>query len=166
MTEVADPAATFFDEFFRLDPVTATAMGEHRFDDRWPDTTDAGRAARLAFATRWIDLLTADADAWRTPEAQADREVLLRAVEAMRFGDTELLDDRWDPLTWVYLMGSGLFPLLSREFAPLATRLGSVAGRLEGLPDLVEAAIDELVGTGDRPVSRFHTEGLYTNVRA
>jgi hypothetical protein len=158
MTEVADRVATFFDEFFRLDPVTATTMGDHRFDDRWPDGTAAGRAERLAFAGRWIDRLRADADAWATPDAEADREVLLRTLEAMRFGDTELLDDRWDPLTWVYLMGSGLFPLLSREFAPLATRLGSVAGRLEGLPGLIEAARSELIGAADRPVSRFHTE--------
>jgi hypothetical protein len=55
-------------------------------------------------------------------------------------------------------MGGGLFPLLAREFASLAVRLASVAGRLEGLPAVVDAARVALVGLPDRPVSRFHTE--------
>jgi uncharacterized protein (DUF885 family) len=56
-------------------------------------------------------------------------------------------------------MGAGIFPLLSREFAPLAERLTSIAGRLERLPAVVDAARASLVGTPDgRPVARFHTE--------
>ena len=49
-----DLSAAFFDEYFRLDPVSATGIGDHRFDDRWPDLSSAGRAARIAFAERWI----------------------------------------------------------------------------------------------------------------
>ena len=153
-----DLSAAFFDEYFRLDPVSATGIGDHRFDDRWPDLTSAGRAARIAFAERWIATLEGHAPGDLTADERADREVLLRTLEAIRFQDTELLDERWDPLTWVYILGAGIFPLLSREFAPLADRLASVAGRLEGLPATVEAARDELVGAGERPVSRFHTE--------
>jgi uncharacterized protein (DUF885 family) len=58
----------------------------------------------------------------------------------------------------VYLMGGGLFPLLAREFAPLADRLTSVAGRLEGMPSVVDAARASLIGVAGRPVSRFHAE--------
>jgi uncharacterized protein (DUF885 family) len=158
MSAFGDLVATFFDEYFRLDPLSATGVGDHRFDDRWPDVTSAGRAARLAFAERWIDRLRGDAPAVLSVDEEADREVLLRTLEARRFQDTELLDERWDPLAWVYFLGAGIFPLLSREFAPLATRLASVAGRLEALSTVVEAARDELVGTAGRPVSRFHTE--------
>ena len=52
----------------------------------------------------------------------------------MRFADDVLREDAWNPLAWVYLLGGGLFGLLSRDFAPLADRLASVAGRLEGIP--------------------------------
>ena len=58
----------------------------------------------------------------------------------MRFAETELRQEAWDPLEWVYLLGGGIFPLLAREFAPLAERLATVAGRLEGIPAVVEAA--------------------------
>ena len=79
-------------------------------------------------------------------------------LDSIRFAETELREEAWDPLEWVYLLGGGIFPLLAREFAPLAERLASVAGRLEGIPAVVEAARSEIVGRPGRPVSRFHTE--------
>jgi Bacterial protein of unknown function (DUF885) len=158
VTALSDRVAVFFDEYLRLDPVSATTIGDHRFDDRWPDMTDAGRAERVAFVDRWIRELRALDPAALTLDDAADRDVLLGELEAGRFRDTELLEERWDPLSWIYLLGGGLFPLLSREFAPLADRLTSAAGRLEGLEALLDAARGQLVGTGDRPVARFHAE--------
>ena len=72
----------------------------------------------------------------------------------MRFAETELRDERWDPLTWVYLLGDGLFPLLAREFAPLADRLASVAGGSRGCRPCSTAPATTLVGTGRRPAGR------------
>ena len=69
-----------------------------------------------------------------------DRDLLIGELEASRFAETELREDTWNPLDWVYLAGEGLFTLLAREFAPLADRLTSTAGRLEGLPAVFEAA--------------------------
>ena len=68
-----------------------------------------------------------------------------------------LREDAWDPLSWVYLIGAGLHPLLAREFAPLAERLLSVAGRLEGIPTILDDA-RATIGTAPRPVSRLHAE--------
>ena len=87
-----------------------------------------------------------------------DRDLVIGELEASRFAETELREDTWNPLAWVYLVGDGLFTLNAREFAPLADRLGSTAGRLEGLPALLEAATDALIGTADRPVGTFQTE--------
>jgi uncharacterized protein (DUF885 family) len=158
VTAFADSVASFFDEYFRLDPATASAIGDHRFDDRWPDMTDAGRAERLAFCARWTTELRAIDPTGLIPDDAADRDVLLAELDAARFRETELLEERWDPLSWVYLLGGGLFPLLVREFAPLAVRLASVAGRLEGMPSLLDAAREQLVGIAGRPVSRLHAE--------
>ena len=43
----------FLDEFFRLHPLHATAVGMHAHDAEWPDLTEPGRRARLAFVDRW-----------------------------------------------------------------------------------------------------------------
>ena len=73
-------------------------------------------------------------------DAAIDRDLIVQQLEADRFADTELREETWDPLAWVYLLGEGLFPLIARDFAPLADRLASVAGRLEGMPAVLEAA--------------------------
>jgi uncharacterized protein (DUF885 family) len=148
----------FLAEFFRLHPVHATAAGMHEHDAGWPDLGAAGRQARLAFVDRWEAELRAFPDADLTVDQRVDRDLLLMELDGIRFAETELRQEAWDPLEWVYILGGGIFPLLAREFAPLADRLASVAGRLEGIPAVVEAAREELVGLPGRPVSAFHTE--------
>jgi uncharacterized protein (DUF885 family) len=155
----ADQTSTFFTEFFTLNPLSATAAGMHDHDAEWPDLTETGRLARLAFARRWADVFEAIPAAELSRDEAVDRRLLGLVLDEMRFEDDELRQLAWDPLEWVYLMGAGIFPLVAREFAPLAERLVSIAGRLEGLPALVDAARASLVGTPDgRPVSRFHAE--------
>ena len=159
MSDFSETFTPFLDAFLEMEPIAATAVGDHRFDGRWPDVSEAGHEARLAFIDRWeaafreLDPTTLSAD------ERIDRDLVLGELEAMRFGETELREERWDPLVWVYLLGEGLFPLLAREFAPLADRLGSVASRLESMRDLTDAAKETLVGAGPgRPVGRLQTE--------
>ncbi len=158
MTEPSAVFAAFFREYFALDPINASDAGDHTHDDRWPEMGESGRLARIAFADRWTARLRALPADELTLADRVDRDVLLGQLAAMRFGDTELREDAWDPLEWVQFVGSGLFLLLAREFAPLETRLASVAARLEGLPMVLGAARETLVGANGRPVSRLHTE--------
>jgi hypothetical protein len=150
--------ARFLDELFELEPDVATRVGDHRFDDRWPDAGEAGRQARLAFADRWEAELRGLDDAALTADERIDRDLVLGELAELRFGAATLREDAWNPLHWVYLLGGGLFPLLAREFAPLHVRLASVAGRLEGLPAVVEAAREVLGSHPSRPVAAFMAE--------
>ena len=93
-----------------------------------------------------------------TGDEAIDRDLLIGELEASRFAETELREDAWNPLAWIYLIGDGLFTLQAREFAPLADRLTSTAARLEGLPAVITAARETLVGHAGRPVGRFQTE--------
>jgi len=157
MTTPYDTAFTrFLDEYVERYPVNATAVGDHRFDATWPDASEAGRQDRLAFIDRWHDELSALTGL--SPAEAVDRDLLLGELDASRFAETELREDTWNPLDWVYLVGEGLFGLLSREFAPLADRLASVAGRLEAMPALLDGAQAALVGLPGRPVARLHAE--------
>ena len=151
--------ATFFDEYVALHPTAATSFGDHRHDDRWPDVTEAGRKARLALADRWLAEFRALPVGGLSADDAVDRDLLLMELEGERFAETELRDESWDAMTWVYLLGDGIFNLIARDFAPLADRLASVAGRLEGLPAVLDGAKGALEGPGDgRPVGRFQTE--------
>ncbi len=148
----------FLTEFFRLHPLSATSVGFHAHDADWPDLTESGRSERLAFVERWTAELGAFVPDDLTRDERIDRDLILLELDGIRFAEIELRQETWDPLEWVYLLGGGVFPLLAREFAPLADRLTSVAGRLEGIPRVVDAAQASLVGSPDRPVARFHTE--------
>ncbi|MCR6645986.1 MAG: DUF885 domain-containing protein [Terricaulis sp.] len=45
-------AARWLDRSMRFSPVSATGIGDHRFDDRVDDVSPAGRAASLRFYAR------------------------------------------------------------------------------------------------------------------
>ena len=158
MSQFGGRVDAFLDEFFHLYPVSATAMGMHALDGEWPDLTAAGRAARVAFTDRWELDLRSLADGDLTPDERIDRDLLRSEVAALRFDETELREDAWDPLGYVYLLGGGIFPLLARDFAPLATRLTSVASRLQGVRAALLGARRDLASMPGRPPSRLHTE--------
>jgi uncharacterized protein (DUF885 family) len=158
MSQFGGRVDAFLDEFFHLYPVSATAMGMHAFDGEWPDLTAAGRAARVAFADRWELELRGFADGDLAPDERIDRDLLRSEIAALRFDETELREDAWDPLGYVYLLGGGIFPLLARDFAPLATRLTSVTSRLQGVRAALLGARRDLASMPGRPPSRLHTE--------
>ncbi len=158
MSAFADRVDTFLAEFFRLHPLRATDAGAHEHDGRWPDMDEAGRLRRIAWYDRWTaELSGLDQDVLTTDE-RIDRDLVLAELAGHRFGESRLREDRWDALSWVYLLGDGLFPLLARDYAPLAERLASCAERLEGLPAVVDVAVAGLGGVDGRPASRFHAE--------
>ena len=132
MSQFGTRVDAFMGEFFRLYPVAATATGMHDYDGDWPDLSAAGRAARLAFIDRWTAELRSRADADLTPDERLDRDLLVSELAALLFDETELREEAWDPLGYVYLLGGGIFPLLARDFAPMAARLESVASRARG----------------------------------
>ena len=144
--------------YYRLDPVHATDLGFHDYDGQWPDLTDAGRAARLAYARDALARLGAVDVATLTRDEAIDHRILVGAAESMAFSEETLQEERWNPLAFVYLFGNGLFGLLARDFAPLPDRLRSATARLQAMPALVDAAKEQLAHPGERPVAQFHTE--------
>jgi len=158
VTTFSDLVPSFFADLFRANPVLATALGNHEHDHEWPDLSPAGTAARIALLDRWTQAFAALPEAELGPDESVDREIIIGELAAFRFSETVLCEEAWDPLSTVYLLGSGLHALLAREFAPLGVRLASVAGRIEGIPGLVADASARLTGLPGRPVSRLHLE--------
>jgi uncharacterized protein (DUF885 family) len=144
--------------FFAHYPTVATELGNHEHDDRWPDLTDAGRRARLDFLADTEQRVTALDPAALSRDDAIDRRILLENIAASRFFEERLREPEWNPLSYTYLFGGGLFALLAREFAPLPDRLRSAAARMRGLPAALDQARATLRAGGQRPISRFHTE--------
>jgi uncharacterized protein (DUF885 family) len=152
----AEAQDAFFAGFFSHYPIHATEAGNHEQDHRWPDLTDAGREERLA----WLAEIRASIELAEglTRDEGIDRRVLLGTIDELRFDEEELDELSWSPIVYSYLLGGGLFALLSREFAPLADRLTSAGGRMEGIPAVLDAARANLLSGRGRAVSGFHVE--------
>ena len=164
MTTFDELVHGLFADLFRASPVLATWIGSHENDGSWPDQSAAGSRALVALLDRWAGAVAALAPDALTPDEAIDRDIVLGELAAMRFAETEVRAEEWDPLAWVYLLGEGIHLLLAREFAPLGVRLASAAARIEGIPAVLAAARERLVGSGDRPVSRLHTEVALTQL--
>ncbi len=139
LAEVGDE---ILDAWFQAQPVTATSLGEHRYDAMWPDLSAAGIAADR----RRIDDSLARLDAMppKTPDEKVDHEMLRNELLRQQF--VHEVEQPWtrDPMWYAGLVGSGLEDLVSRDFAPLTERAQNVAARLERLPAFVEIAIANL----------------------
>src|SRR5438128_335556 len=148
----------FLDDFFAAQPVWATQIGFHAFDDRWPDMTEDGRLSRLAMLREHRARLERLAPGDLSRDEEIDRGMAVEAIEAMDFEDDVLREPAWDPMSYVALCGSGLFSLLAREYAPWQHRGPAFAGRLHGLVPRLDGAATALTGVGDRPVSALHAQ--------
>ncbi|MBK6696918.1 MAG: DUF885 domain-containing protein [Myxococcales bacterium] len=146
-------SARFLEQTLELRPDVATSLGDHRRDGHWPDLSEQGDAKERALYDTVSSELDGIDETRLSEEARVDFSILRTQVAFARFSQAELRPLRDNPLEWTALMGDGLDPFVSRDFAPLATRLQSLASRLNGLPTVVEQAKARL-GTP----SRVHTE--------
>ena len=133
------------DEYLALDPVSATQLGDHRFDSRLPDVSAAGRAAGKAFAERALADLAKFDRGRLSREHQVDAILLKDQLDYLLFSNDRLQDWAWNPTNYSGTAGTSLFTLQSREFAPPAERLRSAIGRLEALPTFLQQARAALV---------------------
>ena len=137
-------AERYLDEIILHSPVNATAIGDHRADDRLDEVDDAARA-RLREAYRsYRDALAAIDRGTLSRANQVDADLLSNRVDSILFSLDMLEEWAWNPLYYVNISGSSVYGLLSRDFAPLAERLDNVAARLEQLPRFLEQARSSL----------------------
>jgi len=126
-------------EKYTLDPVGATVAGIHEHDDKLPDLTADGFAARDAFVDRWIRDLEAVSAAELDPVGITDRALILADLRGQR---AVRAFERWRRQPGLYsdAVIRGAYYLLVREESPLDERLAKLAERLDGAPAALEAA--------------------------
>jgi len=118
-------------------PVDATIAGEHRFDGKWPDLSEAGEANLREFAEH---TRAAIPHGVMNPQNQIDATLLDDQLRYLLFELGELKSRDHDPVFYTDLIGEGFDPLVNRSFGTKESRLASVIGRLDGIPALVAIA--------------------------
>jgi len=145
--------ARFLGEYLERRPTAATEAGDHRFDGSWPDVSKEGEATFRAFAAARLTELEGFADADLTLQNRIDKDILRTQLKLFLFSIDELKEPENSPLFYTSMMGDGLDPLLSREFATPEERMKSLLGRLRGIPKIVAVAKARLVNP-----SQIHTD--------
>ncbi|HSM11078.1 MAG TPA: DUF885 domain-containing protein [Lysobacter sp.] len=131
-----DLAARWLDGWVQLQPVSATQIGDHRFDDRVDDLSAQGRKRALDFHRKMIAELDA-LDAAKLSRANQVDAAMLRNQVRYDLWSTETFQSwAWDPQLYSQLAGGALYTLMAREVAPLPQRLNSAAARMEQIPVL------------------------------
>ena len=147
MTETQDAARTLVDRYWEqlleLEPIIGTMVGDERHDDRLPDPSEAGRAARETFHRAALDEL-----------ALLDRDLedeglrtTLDILEAIASRELASLQHRLDRL-WAasHLWGPGglVGELASMQRADTPERLEKYVARLAATPPFYDAVLDIL----------------------
>jgi uncharacterized protein (DUF885 family) len=133
----------WFRDHLAMRPETATYFGLHDSDDQ---LSPGGRDAideEIAFYRRTIDELSAIDAGELSADRALDRDLAVHQARLAHFWLTEYR-------TWAGSsggaehIGEALFPLFTRDFAPLPERLESIAARLEKAPELLRQTRDRV----------------------
>ena len=132
--------AKFLAEYLERNPTRATEAGEHKYDARWPDVSAEGDVAEK----RWLEGMLKELESTKAEDLgvqnRVDRGIIENRLRYWLFSLDELREGDWNPMAYTGLVGDGLDPLVSREFAPIEARMANLKARLEGVPKIVEAA--------------------------
>ena len=142
---LASLARRWLDQSMRLSPVSATQIGDHRFDTRLDDMSARGRAAGLRFAKQTLRALDAIDQTTLSRANQVDAALLSNALKAQIWTTEVVQEWAWNPLNYQNVAGGAVYNLMARAFAPVALRLEAATRRMELMPALLAQARAELV---------------------
>ncbi|MGX5729861.1 DUF885 domain-containing protein [Pseudoxanthomonas beigongshangi] len=136
----ADLSKRALEGWLQLSPVSATQIGEHRYDGEIDDLSAEGRQKSLDFSRKMLAELAAMDVSKLSRENQVDAAILRNQLEYDAWGTETLQAWAWDPQVYSGLAGGALYNLMAREFAPLPDRLKSAITRMEKIPTLLAQA--------------------------
>ncbi|MCI0583609.1 MAG: DUF885 domain-containing protein [Chloroflexi bacterium] len=116
------------------DPVLATYLGIHAWDDRLPDPSREQLLAEIAADRRHLAAVEALDPAGLSAATRFERDIELHNLRRSIF-DADVVR-RWERRSAaIDGVGDALFPLFTRDFGTPAERFAAIAARLEAVPE-------------------------------
>ncbi|EKT4446414.1 TPA: DUF885 domain-containing protein [Stenotrophomonas maltophilia] len=140
----ADLSKRALDTWMQLSPVSATQIGDHRYDSELDDLSAAGQQKTLAAYKALLSELDKIEVAKLGRENQVDAAILRNQLQSEIWNAEVLQSGKWDPQLYNGIAGSAIYGLMAREFAPLPERLKSATARMEKLPAIFAQARENL----------------------
>lgn len=140
----ADLSKRALDTWMQLSPVSATQIGDHRYDSEIDDLSAAGQQKTLAAYKALLGELDKIEVAKLGRENQVDAAILRNQLQSEIWNAEVMQSGKWDPQLYNGIAGSAIYGLMAREYAPLPERLKSATARMEKLPAIFAQARENL----------------------
>jgi uncharacterized protein (DUF885 family) len=138
--EFETTAKAYIEQTLQHNPEWATALGDHRFDDKLtdysPDAFAKERAAARDFQTKLAKIDRAKL----TGPNKVDAQILKDAIDYELFQLNELKEWESNPLVYNESLANSLYLLVARDFAPAKERIESLRARMEAIPAVIVQA--------------------------
>jgi uncharacterized protein (DUF885 family) len=142
------------DRLMETSPVTATQLGDHRYNDRLDDLS----LGALEDRNREAKEMLAELDVMSTSDWASDEQidhVLMTQLLKSAIRDFEMKrEHQRNPGTYLDVATGGIVLLLMKEFAPLPDRLKLALERTKQIPRVLEEAKRNLIARGSSHVGR------------
>jgi len=133
-----------FETFIRRDPVLATSLGTHNYDHLLPDETLQAKFEDIEIIKRFLKDFEAFPDAELIKERRFERDLAIDSLRLSLFFEEDLRLWSSSPEA-PHTLGTSLFLLLTREFAPLEDRLKSLNGRIKAIPRFLKDSKERIL---------------------
>lgn len=128
-----------------LNPVAATQLGDHRWDDRLSDNSPAGLdSQRRELHAALAEISAADTASFSL-DASIDHTLFTHIIESFLRQFDRVQDHLRDPGAYLNEGLAGVFFLAIKDFAPLPQRLRAALGRMRELPRVLREGRGNLI---------------------
>jgi uncharacterized protein (DUF885 family) len=133
-------AEEWLNRLLELSPVTATQLGDHRWDDRLASRTPEALESEYQEILAALDeFLAMDSPGFELA-ARIDHTLVVQIFKAEARSYERVQSHRRNPGFYLDEAMAGVFLLIMMEFAPLSERLRSALGRVREVPRLLQEA--------------------------
>ena len=151
--ELTKLSKEFLEDYFKAHPVSATRIGEHRYDGQIDDMSPEAKVAEGERLNTYLARLKGIDHEKLSQDNRIDAEILRSRMEGKLLSLRELRGWERNPLVYTQLLGNSIYLLIARDFAPFDKRLDSVIKRLKLFPRMVDQAMANL-----KNPPKIHTE--------
>jgi uncharacterized protein (DUF885 family) len=131
----------YLDERFALHPTEATALGDHRFDDRMDDLSPAALEKSLEHLKRSRAALRQEVDrAGLSPDERINFDIFNHELEASIWVRENTQPFANNPRAYNEYISDSVFLLLTQSRLPKETNVANAIARMKHIPAVVAAA--------------------------
>ena len=131
----------YLEEYFRQQPLQATSLGDHRFDDQLDDISQKARDGWLTRARGTLKELTRQVDYKKlSRDGQIDFEIFQHNLQTQIWEAENLHPFEEDPRTYGSYLNDSVYLLLTHSTLPEETNIANCIARMAQMPRIVAEA--------------------------